>query len=172
MNAKDILKRYRIIQSTIGEVLVKESKRDIESWLAIEQIRQYLNKNGIKRKEHSQLEQALDRLEQLEKENLELQKEISKQSDLIERLNRLVEKALQENQELKEDLRLTTIERTNCENTFEVLEEQYLKCKNVIKNEITLLEERKESYYYSEWYDTAKVIGIIIDELKGFLCNV
>lgn len=129
------------------------------------------------------INQALDRLEQLEiadrnnqnlvktnvelvNKNLELQKENLNQSNLIERLNRLIVKAKQENQELKEDLRLTTIERTNCENTFEELEEQYLKCKNVIKNEITLLEERKESYYYSEWYDTAKVIGIIIDELK------
>lgn len=37
-----------------------------------------------------------------------------------------------ENQELKEDLRLTTIERNVCENIYEALEEKYFKLEKVI----------------------------------------
>lgn len=51
------------------------------------------------------VKEALDRLELLEKEN----------------------------QELKEDLRLTTIERNVCENIYEALEEKYFKLKKVIE---------------------------------------
>lgn len=64
-------------------------------------------------------------IEQLEKENQSLQGllETTKQDNVNIRLEN--ERLKKENQNLKEDLRLTTIERTNCEDRFY---KEHLKC--------------------------------------------
>lgn len=71
------------------------------------------------------IKQDLERLEALEKENNTLEALIdTTKTDYLATLreNAKLEK---ENQELKEDLRLTTIERTNCEDRFY---KEHLKC--------------------------------------------
>lgn len=67
-------------------------------------------------------------------------------------LYKQIEQLEKENQELKEDLRLTTIERNVCENIYEALEEKYFKLEKVIdilKDKLELAES-----VYSKLFDT------------------
>ena len=71
-----------------------------------------------------------------------------------------------ENQELKEEYTLT-LKKNN--ETLKTAINKINKLKNAITKELILLEERKETYWYSNSYDEYAIVNEIIEKLKEVL---
>ena len=163
----EILKKYKTTQFVISEICVDESKAHLTSEFAIEKIRSCLSKNNVSIEEYKQLEQDLERKEQLEIADRNNQNLVKTNVDLVNK-NLDLQK---ENNELKDQLSHLKEESEEWQSAYEWSQAQnaILKLKNQELKEII-----KANFFYhknSEEIGYRKPMPKYQDKIKEVLEN-
>lgn len=120
------------------------------------------------------IKQDLERLEKLEIENRNNEKVVSDSAKLINKnleLQARLETLEKENRELKETIEIRKQMNINLIDFGTKLKQENEKLKKAIENEIELLIERRETFWFTDSYDEYAVVNEIIEELKEVLGN-